>query len=189
MSFFDQILTAIADPNQPASADGLGSILGAVQQASSQHGVEPDMMQSVVSLLGGAVQSSLQDQQDAHGSDHVMGILNQFSGGGSNTGAMNALFSPDMQQQVAGGISQKTGLDASVILGLLPMLLPVVLNLIQGGGQQGAMGGGMGGGGMTAQPAAAAGNPLLNAFLDRDRSGSVDLGDALNMASQYLQNR
>jgi hypothetical protein len=185
MSFFDQILTAIADPNQPASADGLGSILGAVQQASSQHGVEPDMMQSVVSLLGGAVQSSLQDQQDAHGSDHVMGLLNQFSGGGSNTGAMNALFSPDMQQQVAGGISQKTGLDASVILGLLPMLLPVVLNLIQGGGQQG----GAMGGGMTAQSAAAAGNPLLNAFLDRDHSGSVDLGDALNMASQYLQNR
>ncbi len=183
MSFFDQILTAIEDPNQAASADGLGNILGAFQQASSQHGVAPDTMQSVVSLLGGAVQSSLQDQQATHGSDHVMGLLNQFSGGGG-AGAMNALFSPDMQQQVAGGISQKTGLDASVVLGLLPMLLPVVLNLIQGGGQQGSMGGGM-----TSQPAAAAGNPLLNAFLDRDHSGSVDLGDALNMASQYLQNR
>jgi hypothetical protein len=93
-----------------------------------------------------------------------------------------------MQQQLASGVSQKTGLDAGLILGLLPVLVPIVLNLINGGSQQ--QGGGMGNtGAMPQQQVSTGGNPLLNAFLDSDRSGSVDLGDALNMASQYLRNR
>jgi hypothetical protein len=188
MSFFDQILSAIEDPQQQASPDQLGSILGAVDQLSGSNGIDPAMMQTVMSLVGGAVQSSLQEQQSTMGPDHVMGLLNQFSGTSHNPNALGAILNSGMQQQVASGISQKTGLDAGLILGLLPVLVPVVLNLINGGSQQG---GGMGnmGGAMPQQQVSTGGNPLLNAFLDSDRSGSVDLGDALNMASQYLRNR
>jgi hypothetical protein len=190
MSFFDQILSAIEDPQQQASPDQLGGILGAVDQLSGSNGIDPAMMQTVMSMVGGAVQSSLQEQHSSMGPDHVMGLLNQFSGTSHNPSAMGAILNPGMQQQVASGISQKTGLDAGLILGLLPVLVPVVLNLINGGSsQQGGGMGNMGGGAMPQQQASTGGNPLLNAFLDSDRSGSVDLGDALSMASQYLRNR
>ncbi|NJM45354.1 MAG: DUF937 domain-containing protein [Alkalinema sp. RU_4_3] len=190
MSFFDQILSAIEDPQQQASADQLGGILGAVDQLGGSNGIDPAMMQTVMSLVGGAVQSSLQEQQSTMGPEHVMGLLSQFSGTSHNPNALGAILNPGMQQQVASGISQRTGLDAGLILGLLPVLVPVVLNLINGGSQQGGgMDMGNMGGAMPQQQASTGGNPLLNAFLDSDRSGTVDLGDALNMASQYLRNR
>jgi hypothetical protein len=188
MSFFDQILSAIEDPQQQASADQLGGILGSVSQLSGSNGIDPAMMQTVMSMVGGAVQSSLQEQNSTMGSDHVMGLLNQFGGSSNSSSALGAVLNPGMQQQLASGVSQKTGLDAGLILGLLPVLVPIVLNLINGGSQQ--QGGGMGNtGAMPQQQVSTGGNPLLNAFLDSDRSGSVDLGDALNMASQYLRNR
>jgi hypothetical protein len=188
MSFFDQILSAIEDPQQQASADQLGGILGAVDQLSGSNGIDPAMMQTVMSMVGGAVQSSLQEQNSTMGPEHVMGLLNQF-GGSNNPSALGAILNPGMQQQVASGVSQRTGLDAGLIMGLLPVLVPIVLNLINGGSSQ--QGGGIGnmGGAMPQQQASTGGNPLLNAFLDSDRSGNVDLGDALNMASQYLRNR
>jgi hypothetical protein len=190
MSFFDQILSAIENPQQQASADQLGGILGSVNQLSGDNGIDPAMMQTVMSMVGGAVQSSLQEQNNTMGSDHVMGLLNQFGGGSHNPSALGAVLNPGMQQQVASGISQRTGLDAGLILGLLPVLVPVVLNLINGGSsQQGGDMGNMGGNAMPQQQASTGGNPLLNAFLDSDRSGNVDLGDALSMASQYLRNR
>jgi hypothetical protein len=188
MSFFDQILSAIEDPQQQASPDQLGGILGAVDQLSGNHGIDPAMMQTVMSMVGGAVQSSLQEQQGTMGSDHVMGLLNQFGGISHSPSALGAVLNPGMQQQLASGVSQKTGLDAGLVLGLLPVLVPIVLNLINGGSsQQGGMGNM--GGAMPQQQVSTGGNPLLNAFLDSDRSGTVDLGDALNMASQYLRNR
>jgi hypothetical protein len=189
MSFFDQILSAIENPQQQASPDQLGGILGTVDQLSGSNGIDPAMMQTVMSLVGGAVQSSLQEQQSTMGSDHVMGLLNQFGGTSHNPNALEAVLNPGMQQQVASGISQRTGLDTGMILGLLPVLVPVVLNLINGGAQQGGGMGNMGGGAMPQQQTSTGGNPLLNAFLDSDRSGTVDLGDALSMASQYLRNR
>jgi hypothetical protein len=189
MSFFDQILSAIEDPQQQASVDQLGGILGSVNQLSGSHGIDPAMMQTVMSMVGGAVQSSLQEQNNTMGSDHVMGLLNQFGGGSPNPSALGAVLNPGMQQQVASGVSQRTGLDAGLIMGLLPVLVPIVLNLINGGSSQQSNGMGMGGGAMPQQQVSTGGNPLLNAFLDSDRSGNVDLGDALSMASQYLRNR
>lgn len=189
MSFFDQILSAIEDPGQQASMDQLGGILGAVDQLGGANGIDPAMMQTVMSLVGGAVQSSLQEQQSTMGPEHVMGLLNQFGGNGGSANALGAILNSGMQQQVASGISQRTGLDAGLIMSLLPVLVPVVLNLLNGGSQQGGGMGNMGGAVPQAQPVSTGGNPLLNAFLDSDRSGSVDLGDALNLAGQYLRNR
>jgi hypothetical protein len=184
MSLFDALLGAIANPQQQASMDGLGSMVGAMQQLSGQHGVDPGMMQTVLSMVGGQVRSSLQDQHDTMGADHVTGLVNQFSGMGANAGAVNALFGPQIEQQLAGQIAQHTGMDSNIVMALLPTLVPIALQFLQSGGVQGAAPVQQ-----QQQGNAFAGNPLLNAFLDKNHDGGVDMGDAMNMAAQFLQNR
>jgi hypothetical protein len=177
MSLFDALLGAIENPQQQASMGDLGNLVGTMGQLSGQNGIDPGMMQTVMSMVGGQVRSSLQEQQASNGSEYVMGLVNQFSGMSPNAGAVGALFSPQVQQQLAGAISQKTGLDGNMVAGLLPMLVPIALQFLQGGASD------------PAAPAQSAGNPLLNAFLDQNHDGNLDLGDAMNMAAQFMQNR
>jgi hypothetical protein len=178
MDLFDAFMGAVANPQQSASVDQLGGLLGTVQQLSGQHGIDPGMMQTVMSMVGGQVQNSLQEQHSTMGADHVQGLLNQFSGGGSaSNAAVSTLLNPQMQQQLAGAISQKTGLDPNMLLGLLPMLVPVAMQFLQAGHNPQAPAG------------AAAGNPLLNMFLDKNHDGNLDLGDAMGLAAQFMQNR
>jgi hypothetical protein len=82
---------------------------------------------------------------------------------------------PGQQQQAAQSVAQSTGMDANLIQSMLPALVPLALNLLPSGASQ--------------TQAAPAGNPVLNAFLDSDYNGSVDLGDALSMASQFMASR
>ncbi len=179
MSLFDQLLGAIENPQQQASVGDLGNLVGAVQQLSGQHGVQPDMMQTMLSLVGGQVRSSLQDQHAANGTEHVAGLVNQFSGMSPNAGAVGALMTPQIAQQLAGMISQKTGVDSTMVMALLPTLVPIALQLIQSGAHTPAAAGAQ----------AAGGNPLLNAFLDKNHDGNLDLGDAMGLAAQFMQNR
>jgi hypothetical protein len=177
MNLFDAFASAIDNPNQAASIDQLGSILGAAQQISGQNGIDPAMMQTVMSMVGGQLQSSLQEQNAANGPEYVQNLLGQLGGSNPNSGAIGALLSPQVQQQLATGIAQKTGLDANMILGLLPMLIPLAMRFIQGGAP-------------TAAEAPANGvNPLLNMFLDKNNDGNLDLGDAMGLAAQFMQNR
>jgi hypothetical protein len=178
MSLFDALLGAIDNPQQQASMGDLGNLVGAMGQLSGQNGIDPAMMQTVMSMVGGQVRSSLQEHNASMGPEHVMGLLNQFSGTGNNAGAMNALFSPQIQQQLAGAISQRTGLDGNMVAALLPTLVPMALQFLQGGAAA-----------PSAAQQSAGGNPLLNMFLDQNNDGSLDLGDAMNMAAQFMQNR
>jgi hypothetical protein len=179
MDLFDAFMGAIDNPQQSASVDQLGGLLGTVQQLSGQNGIDPSMMQTVMSMVGGQVQSSLQEQNSTMGPDHVQSLLNQFSGGGSaSNAAVSTLLNPQMQQQLAGAISQKTGLDPNMLIGLLPMLVPVAMQFLQGGAPANANAG-----------AAAGGNSLLNMFLDKNHDGNLDLGDAMGVAAQFMQNR
>lgn len=176
MSLFDQILSAVANPQQQASPDQLGSILGTVQQVAGNQGLDSNATQAVMSLLGSHVRSSLQNQQAAQGSGYVQSLVNQFAGLGNNPQAVSALFPGGAQQQVSENIAQQTGLNAGTIQSLLPILVPIVLNLLQSGSmQQSTPSGG--------------GNPVLNAFLDADRDGDVDVGDVMGMAGQFLNQR
>ncbi|NJN48577.1 MAG: DUF937 domain-containing protein [Alkalinema sp. RL_2_19] len=179
MSLFDAFLGAIDNPEQAASVDQLGNIVGTVQQISGQNGIDPAMMQTVMSMVGGQVRSSLQDQRSTQGEDHVQNLISQLSGTTASGAALGALFTPQMQQQVAGAISQKTGLDAGMIVALLPTLVPLAMQFLQGGAQGAAQ---------TANSQANS-NPLLTMFLDQDRDGDLDLGDAMNMAAKFMQNR
>jgi hypothetical protein len=124
--------------------------------------------------LGGYVRSSLQDKQANEGSEQAQSIVNQFAGLGSNPQAVQALFSGSQQQQIINDIAQRTGLNSGMIQSMLPVLVPLALNLLQSGrSTQNAQGG----------------NPVLNAFLDGDRDGDVDIGDVMGMAGQFLSQR
>jgi hypothetical protein len=174
MGLFDQVLGAINDPNQQANPDQLGQILNTVQQLAGNKGVDPGMTQTVTSIVGKYVRSSLQQQRATGGNEQVASILDRFGGTSANPSAVEALFSPQQQQQLSQDAAQQTGLNAQTIQSMLPVLIPVVLNLLQSGKQSGSAN------------ASRSSNSVLNSFLDSDADGDVDMGDALSVASRFL---
>ena len=176
MSLFDAILGAVNNPNQQASVDQLGNLVGMVQQVSGSHGMDAATTQSVMSMVGSAVQSGLQDHSQANGIDSTQNLVNQLSGGNASAGAIASLIPPDLQNQVSSTIASKTGLDAGMIQSMLPSLIPIVLGLLQSGApQDGAQ--------------VPGNNPLLNMFLDTNQDGNLDVGDAMGLAMKFMQNR
>lgn len=178
MGLFDQILSAVNNPNQQASPDQLGSILNTVQQLSNRQGLNASATQTALSVVGGYVRSALQQKRVAGGSAQAETIVNQFGGTNPNPNAPEALFTPNQQQQVAQDVSQKTGISVEQVVALLPVLVPIVLNLLKQGSQQ-----------SNAPAATTAGNPVLSGFLDADGDGDVDVGDAMSMAGRFLNQR
>ncbi|RUR86719.1 DUF937 domain-containing protein [Chlorogloeopsis fritschii PCC 9212] len=172
MGLFDQIINAIDNPNQQGSTSQLGDILNTVQQLSNNTGTNPSTMQSALGILGGYVRSALREKQANYGNQEAQALVNQYSGTSPNPQAVNTLFSPMMQQQVAEAIAQRTGLNAGLIQQLLPLLVPLVLNFLRTGA--------------NAQNPQTGGNSVLNSFLDADRDGDVDIADAMQTAFRYL---
>jgi hypothetical protein len=173
MGLFDQILGAVANPNQQGSLGQLGGIINTVQQLSQSTGADPSTIQSVLSIVGGQVRSALQDKQATDGNEAAQSLVNQYAGTSPNPQAVNSLFSPEIQQHVAQVAAQRTGLDAGIVQQLLPLAVPLVLNFLQSGA--------------NAQNPQAGGNPVLNSFLDADGDGDVDIADAIQMASRYMR--
>ncbi|MEO0374315.1 MAG: hypothetical protein AAF329_06705 [Cyanobacteria bacterium P01_A01_bin.17] len=173
MGLFDQIVSAIDNPSLQASAGQLGGILNTVQSLSSgTQGANSESTQAALGVVGKHVRSALQAQPS---NGQAQSLVNQFSGTGANPQAVNALFSEGQQQQMVQEISRRTGLDSKMIVGMLPMLVPLVLNLLNSGSQN--------------QDPRQGGNPVLNSFLDSDGDGDVDVSDALRMAGQFLSKR
>jgi hypothetical protein len=189
MGLFFDVLSAINNPDQQANVEQLQNLATSVQQVASENNLDASTTQSVLSALGGALRPALQQQaQSTGGIDQLGGLLSQLTGGGNNplggilgqltggAGGMAALqnmIPQQLQDQIIQGVAQKTGLNASMIQGMLPTLLPAVMGMFQmGASKPGASGQG--------------GNPLLNAFLDVDRDGDVDLGDMLKFANRFL---
>jgi Bacterial protein of unknown function (DUF937) len=172
MGLFDQILGAVANPNQQGNMAQLGNIISTVQQLSGHAGGDASAMQSVLSVVGGQVRSVLQEKQAAEGPDAVQALVSQFAGTDASHDAVSSVFSPGMQQQVAQLAAQRTGLDAGMIQQMLPMIVPVVLNFLHSGAS-----------------AQGSGNPVLSSFLDADSDGDVDIADAMQMASKYMGGR
>ncbi|MEH2145717.1 DUF937 domain-containing protein [Nostoc sp.] len=173
MGLFDQILGAVANPNQQGSLGQLGGIINTVQQLSDRTGTDPSTIQSVLSIVGGQVRSALQDKQATDGNEATQTLVNQYAGTSPNSQAVDSLFSPQIQQQVAEVAAQRTGLDAGIVQQLLPLAVPLVLKFLQSGA--------------NAQNPQTGGNPVLNSFLDADGDGDVDIADAIQMASRYMR--
>ncbi|WP_414588006.1 DUF937 domain-containing protein [Scytonema sp. PCC 10023] len=172
MGLFDQIINAIDNSNQQGNAGQLGNIVNTVQQVSNSTGTDPSTMQSALGIVGNYVRSALQEKQATEGNQAAQNVVNQFGGTSPNPQAVNSLFAPFLQQQLAQTVAQRTGLNAGMVQQLLPILVPVVLNLLKSGS--------------NSQNPQAGGNPVLNSFLDSDRDGDVDIMDAIQLASRYL---
>lgn len=172
MGLFDQVINAVNSSNQEGSSGQLSTILSTVQQLSNSYGTEPSTVQSVLSVVGNYVRSSLQQKRSIEGNESAQAIVNNYSGTYPNQQAVQSLFSPNQQQQLAQTVAQTTGLNMNTILQMLPILVPLVLNLLKTGNQT--------------QNSQYGSNPVLNSFLDADRDGDVDIADAIQLASRHL---
>ena len=128
MGLFDQIIGAVASSGQ------MGDIINTVEQLGSGAGIDPSTLQSVLPILEEQVRSALQDKQNTEGADVVQSLIGQFAGTSHSPEAVNAVFTPEVQQQIAEAVSQRTGLDANMIQQILPLAVPVVLNFFHLGG-------------------------------------------------------
>jgi uncharacterized protein YidB (DUF937 family) len=181
MGLFFDVLSAINNPNQQASIEGLSSMASAVQQLAGQNGLDPSTTQSLLSAVGGALGPVLKQQAaSVGGASQLSGLIGQFaganpmgqgSGGNFSMAGLQSMIPAEMQEQIINGIAQKTGVDAATIQNMLPSMLPIVMDFLNMG---------------SPTPGTRGGNPLLNAFLDSDGDGNTDLGDVMKFAGRFL---
>ena len=172
MSLFNSIVSAIDNPDLLANTGQLAGILNSAQQLSNSYQSNPSAVESAMSVVGKYVRSSLQEQRNSGGEAQAQSLVNQFSGTQPSTQAVQALFSNPQIQNIIQEVESRTGLNAKQIQGMLPMLVPLVLNFLQTGTNK-----------FNPQGA----NSVLSNFLDADGDGDVDMMDAMQMASRYLQ--
>ena len=170
MGLFDQFLGAIENPQLQANPNQLGNILQTVQHIASNHGADSPTTQTIMSLVSSHVRSALQQQQAQGQIPHA--IVNQYSGTTPNSQAVDALFPPAQQNQIAQEIAQRTGANAGMVQAMLPAVVPIILNLIQGG---------------TDTQSPRAGNPILTSFLDANSDGALDMGDVAGLMSRFIK--
>ena len=171
MSLFNQILNAIDNPEQEASTGQLNNILDTVQQLGNSYHTQPSSIESAMSIVGNFTRSALKEQRTQRGQTQVQQLINSYAGNRASSQIINTLFSNSQIQAMIQQISSRTGLNASTIQSMLPILVPLVLNMLKTGNNT-----------RTNQ----AGNSVLNSFLDTDGDGDVDVADAMRMASRYL---
>lgn len=178
MGLFDQVVGALNNPNQQASTDQLSSILNVAQQLAGNQGARTDSTQALMSVVGQYVRSSLKETSQRQGRSQAEALVEQFAGTNANMAALQAMLTPQQREQLTQTAAQKTGLDASTIQAMLPVLIPLALNFLKTGAST-----------SSRPPQATPGtqNSVLNAFLDSDGDGDVDLGDAMSMAGRFLQ--
>ncbi|MGP1384944.1 MAG: hypothetical protein ACTS2F_15370 [Thainema sp.] len=178
MGLFDQVVSALNNPNQQANPGQLSGILDTVQQVMNGQGMDAATSQTLLSVVGKHVRSALQEKRTTQGASQVEDLVNQYSGTGANPSAVPSIFNPEQEQRTVEDSARATGLNAQTIQSLLPMLIPIVLQFLQSGSAKQPSARGTGGS-----------NSVLNAFLDSDRDGDVDMGDALSVAGQFLRSQ
>ena len=99
----------------------------------------------------------------------------------------HVLGSKDVSRNIAGFASQRTGIDASILKQMLPMLGAAVMGvlaqqMLKGRGQPGTTGAAPSRGGGSALEA------MLKSFLDADKDGSM-MDDLLGLAQRFFQQR
>ncbi len=171
MGLFDQILGAVANPQQQANPSQLAGILGAVGQLAGKTGTDPATINAIVSVLGNHVRSALQSQQATAGPQQANATVEQYSGTEPNPQAVQAVFGQE-QQQVVADTAQQTGTTAATIQALLPVVIPIILNLLRSGAS-------------TQNPQQS--NPVLGSFLDGDGDGDTDVADVLSMVGRFIR--
>jgi uncharacterized protein YidB (DUF937 family) len=176
MGLFDQVLGAIDNPNQQASSSQISNILSAVQQLSGDRNVPPSTTQTVLSIVGRHVRSALQQKRSSGNSDEAETLVERFSGTHANSAAVQSLFNRQQEEETVQDTARQTGLDMNTVRAMLPILIPIVLNLLQSGAST------------QRTPNRRGSNSVLDTFLG-GQDGQVDIGDAVALASQFLNQR
>lgn len=171
MSVFFEMLSAINNPSQRGSVDQLRVVMNTVQQLGASQDVNLATMQTAMSALSSFIRPALQQQSQTIGFQELNHLVNQFAGASMNTGALQGLLTPQLQQQLLQGIAQKTGLPADTLQTLLPGLVSSAMALLSMG---------------ASKPGVPGSNSVLNAFLNSDRKQDTDLGDVLKFANRFL---
>lgn len=172
MGLFNQILDAINDPETEASTSQISNIVSTVQELSNSHNAKPTGIQTAMSIVGKYTRSALQQKRQQESPDSVQSLISQFAGTQANNQAVQLIFSNSQLQQMIREIEAKTGINQGTIQSILPTLVPLVLNFLKTGSKSGNT---------------LASNSVLSSFLDADGDGDVDMADAIQMASKYLQ--
>ncbi len=171
MGLFDQVLGAIADPKRQASAKQMTDILGSAKQIGQQNNASSDNMQQAMSVIGGFVRASLKDKRETQGPEAAQALIEEGSANGASV--IPKLFSNSQLTEMVSAVTQKSGLNANQVQGILPLVLPLVMRFLGSGNVKG--------GTPTTNN-----NPILTAFLDGDGDGDVDMGDMLGMAGKFM---
>jgi hypothetical protein len=166
----------------------------AVGQIAKQVGIPEEVAQKAVSALAPALARGLQrNAAKAGGADALAGALKTGNharyvdqpdtiGKAESIADGNAILghilgSKDVSRNVAGNASKQTGIDASILRKVLPMVAGVAMGSLakQGGGVV------SGGGG----PAGSKPLDMLESLLDSDKDGSAT-DDVLDLAKKFF---
>jgi len=168
----EEAATKAAAAIAPALAKGLQ------RNASKEGGLD-----SLLGALKAGKHERYVDEPDALASEETVADGNKILG--------HILGSKDVSRNVAGNAAKETGIDASTLKKMLPMLGAVAMGALskqtKGGNALGGLSALAGGQGTQAGAAQQASNPLgaLAAFLDADKDGSPT-DDLLNLAKRYF---
>ncbi|MEB3357291.1 MAG: hypothetical protein VKK04_11245 [Synechococcales bacterium] len=168
MSLFFDVLCSINNPELQGSVAHLETLTTGIQKAGADRGIEASKLQDVLSALGGVVAPILQKQQGLTGFGQLDSVIGQVAAGGAAS-SIQSIFPPQLQQQIAQAVAQKTGIGANTLQAMLPSLLPAIIGIL-----------GMG----TSKSGTGGSNPLLTTFLNK--GGDHDLGMVFKYANRFL---
>jgi len=171
MSFFQTILDSIENPNHAGSQQDLSGLLNVAQALPLGQGGQQNL-QPILGVLGAHLQDVLNQQQQNSGQAAVQQTVTNLSQPGVGVQQVQNLFGQERFNGLIDEISQRTGLNSQLVLGLLPMLIPVLMKLLATGNHQ-------------SDPQAP--NPVLNNFLGTSQNGGALLTEAFQLVSRFLQ--
>jgi hypothetical protein len=172
MSMFFDVLSAINNPDSSANVPQLASIMNSVQSLTTNRGMQPNQVQSMVSIVGNMIRPVLKQQQTTIGTGRLENLISQVVASGASGSSLTSLLSPQLMQQISETVTKQTGMSPNLVQSALPTVVLAVLGMLQmGAPQTGAWGNS---------------NPLLNSFLDSDGDGDNDLGDVMKFANRFL---
>ncbi|GET43406.1 hypothetical protein L8106_12815 [Microseira wollei NIES-4236] len=169
MKLFINIINALHNPEQQGSVAQLETIFNRIDQVAAKRGIESAKMEEIMTALGSFLRPLLQHQQRMMGDKQLENLIAQMTDAETTAATIHLLISPQLYQQIVQGISQKTGISANALQGILPTILTAVMGLLYMG---------------TSKPGASCSNSVLSAFVDRD--SEFVLGEVLQSTEWFL---
>ncbi len=165
------VLGAVMGGGQGQSGGGLGDILGAVMGGGQSQQSSGGLGDILGAVMGGG-------QQQAAPQSAGEKILRHVLGG--------------QQQRATQGLGQATGLGGAGAGQLLAILAPIVMQILAKKTQQNnwspeQLGGALGQQRQAVQQEGGLAGGLMNAVLDKDGDGDVDLSDMLSLGAGFLK--